>query len=224
VCLSVALQDGEVGLYEHLQAGLEAQGFEMVREDSGPASWRWKKERPFRITLEFLCAPPADGSKQPGQLYRPGGPIAGKLSALVFEAGALVNADVWPVQREVELPGRRGRQRFEFHVAGPMSWLVSKIHALLRREKAKDAYDIVWLIESWLGGQAELATVLKKASIFDSPTTRTALEKLAREFESGDRIGPTQYANFMEDDGEAREGNVLRAQAAVQRLLRLLSS
>ena len=218
MCMSVNLLAGDVGHYENLQKGLEAVGFEVLREDSKPVSWRWRKTGK-KLVVEFLCPVPADGSKRPGDLHRPGGPVAGKLSALVIEVGDLIAADTRPVKRQVTLP-KGGKLQFEFHVAGPLSWLASKVDALERRDKAKDAYDIVWLCECWPGGQVELAAEIRASKVFDHPKAKNALRRLKADFVDRDQVGPKQYAAFMSEAN--REASELRAVGAIAELIAAL--
>lgn len=215
LCMSVALLEGDVGHYENLQKELEKARFDVFREDSKPVSWRWKKGK---IIVEFLCPRPRDGSKRPGELYRPGGAIAGKLSALVLEAGELIDQDARVIRRRVV--GSKGELDFDFRVAGPLSWLVAKTHALLKRDKAKDAYDLVWLCEAWPGGQTELASELRKSTLIGNSSVVEAFNQLRRAFEARSNVGPTQYANFNSD--VAREEAELRAVGAVSELFKQL--
>lgn len=106
--MSVALLGGDVGQYENLQRRLEAAGFEVMRDDSKPVSWRWRR-RSSKLVVEFLCPVPADGSKRAGELHRPGGPVAGKLSALVLDAGEVISSD--GSRREAEGRSLEGRTR-----------------------------------------------------------------------------------------------------------------
>jgi hypothetical protein len=96
---------------------------------------------------------PAFGpSRAPGRLHRPGGVVGGRLSALVLSAGRLIDGDTREIELVVDLPAGAGRTRQPVKVVGPAAYLASKADALHRRDKNKDAYDIVWLLESWPGG------------------------------------------------------------------------
>lgn len=217
MCMSVTLLEGDVGQYENLQKGLERAGFEVLREDSKPVSWRWRR-RNTKLIVEFLCPVPADGSKRAGELHRPGGPVAGRLSALVLDAGDLIAADARVVKRKVGTS--TGELEFEFRVAGPLSWLVSKADALMRRDKTKDAYDLVWLCECWPGGQAALAAELRASPHFTSAKAVDGLARLRAAFGDREQVGPKQYADFMLD--ESRERSALRAVGAIEALFKAL--
>ena len=107
-------------------------------------------------------------------------------------------------------------------VAGPLSWLVSKTDALERRDKAKDAYDIVWLCECWPGGQAALAAELRASPKFSDPKAAAGLARLTAAFNDRDQLGPRQYAEFMGEND--RERSALRAVGAVAALFEALRS
>jgi hypothetical protein len=188
-----------------------------MKKDSMPESWRWKRQG-TNLVVEFLCPVPADGSKQPGQLHRPGGPVAGKLSALVLDAGEILTTDTRLVKRRVAL--KSGSVDFEFRVSGPLSWLVAKVDALERREKAKDAYDIVWLCESCQGGQPALAQELRASLLFSHAKVVGGLRRLRSAFADRDQLGPRQYAAFM--SAQHQEQSMLRAVGAVTELFRAL--
>ncbi|MGH9918075.1 MAG: hypothetical protein ACRD6W_04280, partial [Nitrososphaerales archaeon] len=73
----------------------------------------------------------------------------GRLSALALEAGDLLTTDIEVVSRTFVLPQNKGTIDMELRVTGPLAFLMAKIDALRGRDKPKDAYDIVWLVESW---------------------------------------------------------------------------
>jgi hypothetical protein len=131
---------------------MKAAGFAMARGDDEFISWRWRGGVEIPLTVEFFCA--AVEGREPGRLYRPGGVVGGKLSAMVLAAGRLIDADTRAVELDVVLPAGAGSTCQPVKVAGPAVYLAAKADALRRRNKNKGAYDIVWLAESWPGGQA----------------------------------------------------------------------
>jgi hypothetical protein len=217
LCLSVALVEGEVGNYERLEKCLKGASFKMLNGES----WRWQGGVALPLTVEFFC-PPTPG-REPGQLYRPGGIVGGKLSAMVLATGGLIDKDFREVEVEVVLPGGGGKTRQPMKVAGPAAYLAAKTDALRRRNKNKDAYDIVWLVESWPGGQAALAPVIRSSVIFDDPIFQAALDTLKREFEDIDSAGAKKYARFMGGAGVDPDRLARRAIGAITLLLEELS-
>jgi hypothetical protein len=219
LCLSVALVAGDVGEYERLERSLRDAGFAMARDDAGSSiSWRWVGGIGMPLTVEFFCAA-ADG-RLPGRLFRPGGVVGGKLSALVLAAGGLIDRDARDLDVEVELPGGGGRTRQRLKVAGPASYLAAKADALQRREKNKDAYDIVWLVESWPGGQPAFAAELQRSVVFGE--LAPALSVLATEFATIDSAGAVKYGRFMARDTAGSDFHARRAIGAIRALLAAL--
>lgn len=213
LCLRVALVNGEVGSYERLEKSLMGARFKML----GPEGWRWQGGVDLPLRVEFLCSP--GPGREPGRIYRPGGLAGAKLSALVMATGELVDRDFLPMEVEVTLPGDRGKTRQPLKVAGPASYLAAKADALRGRNKNKDAYDIVWLVESWPGGQAGLAPVIRGSAIFDDPVFRKHLDILRQEFEDIDSAGARKYALLMGGAGQDPDQLARHAVGAIKLLL-----
>lgn len=223
LCLSVALVDGNVGNYDRLEKSLKDAGFQMARDEDGHSvSWRWRGGVDLPLTVEFFC--PSAPDREPGRLHRPGGVVGGKLSALVLSAGRLIDADVREVEIEVNLPGGGGATRQKVKVVGPAAYLAAKSDALRRRTKNKDAYDVVWLVESWPGGQAQLAREIGATKIAADPEFLQSLRVLEEEFATIDSAGAVKYARFTADDHASQDRNARRAVGAVAELLRFLES
>lgn len=216
LCLRVALVDGEVGSYERLEASLRAAGFKMLNGES----WRWQGGVELPLTVEFLCPPGPE--RETGRLYRPGGVVGGKLSALVIATGGLIDRDFRKMEVEVSLPAGGGKTRQELRVAGPAAYLAAKADALRGRNKNKDAYDIIWLVESWPGGQAELAPVIRASAIFEDEVFRKQLDILRQEFADIDSAGARKYARLMGGPGLDPDQLALHAVGAIKRLLKEL--
>lgn len=111
--------------------------------------------------------------------------------------GHLVPEDTVTIERRVETS--RGALTFEFPTAGLASWLCLKTDAIMRRDKPKDAYDVVWLVTAL--GPDEAAR-----RIADSPLlpgshgdeVRTQLSRLVRDqFHETKAVGPHAYADFL---------------------------
>jgi hypothetical protein len=218
LCLSVALVDGNVGNYDRLEKCLKDAKFEMARDEDGHStSWRWLGGVDLPLTVEFFCA--AGPGREEGRLFRPGGVVGGKLSALVLSAGRLIDEDTRDIEIEVDLPGGGGTTRHTVKVAGPAAYLAAKADALRRRTKNKDAYDVVWLAESWPGGQVELAKEILAAKIFNDTQFLAALRVLAEEFASIDSAGAVKYARFMGENAASRDRLARQAVGAMRMLL-----
>jgi hypothetical protein len=200
LCLSVALVEGETEEYERLEAVLRSLDFEI-----SDVSFRWIRRSGLKIVVEFFCSAAED--RPAGRAFRPNlqdNPVAkqnlgGRLSALALNAGELLATDLEHVTRQVVLPDGKGEIQFEFRVTGPIAFLVAKLDALVQRDKPKDAYDIVWLIENWPGGPAAAATSFAQRSAFNDVTV-ASLRRLGEVFGNVNQVGPASYARFLSSD------------------------
>lgn len=197
-CLTVALVEGDTAEYERIEACLKAAGYRPTED-----TFCWQRQTGLRLKAEFFC--PAAEDRPAGRLFRPkaaDGPtvkrnMGSRLSAIAIEAGAAISADVSVVERDVDLPDGAGRLTQEFRVSGLVGFLVAKIAALTGRDKPKDAYDIVWLLESWPGGPEGAAEAATVSPAYARDDVRAALDRLAAEFADPGRIGPRSYTRFM---------------------------
>jgi hypothetical protein len=198
LCLSVALVEGTTGMYERIESVLKRLGF-----TEADASFRWRRRTDLPLTIEFFC--PADASRPAGHTYRPtraDNPtgkhnFGGRLSALALEAGEILTTDVEIVRRRVTLPDGSGIANTELRVTGPVAFLAAKAKALDIRDKRKDAYDIVWLIESWPGGPAAAARAFSERPAFSCAEVERALHSIGDAFASTDHVGARSYARFV---------------------------
>lgn len=85
--------------------------------------------------------------------------------------------------------------------------------AAMGRGKAKDAYDLYFLIKQYPGGAKQLA--LEFSGFSETPTVREMKEKLSDKFASVDHAGPVDVANFMDMSNE-QEINMIRRDAFEQ--------
>lgn len=196
-CMSLALADGDTAEYERIETCLRAAGYRPTDK-----TFCWQREA-LRLKAEFFC--PATATRPAGTLFRPKASDAPtvkhnmgpRLSAMALEAGAAISDDAQAVNREVDLPDGAGRICYEFRVTGLTGFLIAKIGALTERDKPKDAYDIVWLLESWPGGPAAAAKVARNSPAYWRDDARRAFHRRAREFADPARVGPKSYARFM---------------------------
>lgn len=225
-CLSIALVEGDTAEYERIETALKAAGY----EPEG-STFCWRRATGLRPKVEFFC--PAADDRPVGSLFRPkaaDNPTAKqnmgpKLSAIALQAGSAISADVAEVTRDVQLPDGQGEVQQTFRISGIVGFLAAKVAALTGRDKPKDAYDIVWLLEAWEGGPPGAAATVKASSAYERGDVQAALESLALEFSEVGRVGPQSYVRFMAtdaDDANARAGLALRARGAVGEFLTAL--
>jgi len=197
-CLSLALVEGDTAEYQRIETSLRAAGYQPT-----DTTFCWQRQAGLRLKAEFFC--PASSTRPAGSLYRPKAVgarvvkhnMGPKLSAMALDAGAAISDDAQLVEREVDLPDGAGRVSYQFRVTGLTGFLVAKTGALTERDKPKDAYDIVWLLEAWPGGPQQAAQAARDSSVFERADTKRALAHLAREFADPSRLGPRSYARFM---------------------------
>jgi hypothetical protein len=213
LCLSVALIEGDTVQYERIETGLRKAGFEPLE-----STFAWKRGR--GVTVEFFC--PASGGREPGDLFRPAAAEAPRakhnmgprLSAITLAAGEAISAGVVDVEREVELPDDAGRTIWTFRVTGLSGFLAAKTMALVGRDKPKDAYDIVWLLESWPGGPVGAAASVRETGLLGRRDVAEAMWRLRAEFANPDSLGARSYARFMAPEGALRDDRVRLARQA----------
>lgn len=91
---------------------------------------------------------------------------------------------------------------YEFPVAGLTSWLCLKTDAIMRRDKPKDAYDIVWLIDAL--GPEKASEMIAASPLITSHLAEAARSQLHRlisdQFKDINAAGPIMYADFIEAD------------------------
>ena len=172
-CLSIALVEGDTAEYERIEAALKSAGY----EPEG-ATFCWRRSTGLRPKVEFFC--PADKEGPVGVLFRPKAAenrtakqnMGSSLSAMALQAGSAISADVVQVIRDVDLPDGQGRVSQTFRISGLVGFLVAKVAALTGRDKPKDAYDIVWLLEAWEGGPAGAASSMMASSAYERRSQR----------------------------------------------------
>ena len=199
----VALVEGDTEAYERIETVLKGLGYE-----EGDASFRWHRRGGIGLTVERFC--PASEQRPAGQVFRPAladNPVGkhnfgGRLSALALDAGELLTTDVEVIHRSIVLPQHKGTLDMDLRVTGPLAFLTAKIDALRGRDKPKDAYDIVWLIESWPGAPAAAAQSFARRPTFQRPEVATALAAIREAFAGTDRIGARSYARFRQPTPE----------------------
>lgn len=210
--LSLHLLDGETAdYYQAIIDGLRSLGLHPDDEAGREVKWRWVgRYRDVRLQVELLCPvrsraghPERPAAETPAEANI--GP-QGEITALAVGFGHLVPDDTVVVSRRVE--SASGGLTYEFPVAGLTSWLCLKTDAIMRRDKPKDAYDVVWLLAA-LGPDRAVEMVVESPLLAGrfADDVRAQLRLLIDDqFRDEDSIGPNAYAAFLEEDppGPAR--------------------
>ncbi len=217
--LSLHLMDGETAdYYAAIIDGLQGLGLKQAKEDERQIKWRWVgRYRDTQLQVEFLCPtrtaggrpePPAAGTAAEANI----GPT-GEITALAVGYGHLVLPDTDIIPRRVETA--RGSMTYDFPVAGLGSWLCLKADAIMRRDKLKDAYDVVWLLDAL--GPEEATRLIASSPLLESEYSDAVRSQFGRliddQFMDDESAGPTAYADFLNDD--AAESQRRHAQGTV---------
>ena len=92
-----------------------------------------------------------------------------RLSALALAAGRALTEDIVEYQWNGELPDDKGIAPVTLRVTGIAGFLAAKAAALDVRDKAKDGYDIVWVLDNWPGGPESAARTFQKSAVRNYP-------------------------------------------------------
>jgi hypothetical protein len=90
-----------------------------------------------------------------------------------------------------------GRNRVEIAVASIPALLAMKGHALVGRQKRKDAYDVYYCIRNYEGGPAALAEACRP--LLEFTEARQGFNGIAEKFAQIDTIGPVWVRQFVEN-------------------------
>ena len=216
LCLSLAIVTGDTAEYERLEAALTAEGYEPT-----DFSFRWRQRDGLHLEVGFFCA--ASDDRPAGRMLRPKATVnptakhnfGPKLTAIALHAGGVIEADVHEVELDVDLPGAAGRTRFTFRVTGLLGFLAAKTAALTGRDKPKDAYDIVWILENWPGGPAAAGAALRESPALGRSDASQMVDRLFEEFLSLDRLGPSSFVRFLAPATATQDERVRLARQAL---------
>jgi hypothetical protein len=225
--LSLHLLDGETAdYYDAIIGGLRRLGLQATTEGQREIKWRWGgRYRDVELIVELLCPSrtragrperPASGTPAEANI----GPD-GQITALAIGLGHLVPVDTVVIARRVETS--RGLLTYEFPVAGLAPWLCLKSDAIMRRDKPKDAYDVVWLIDAL--GPERAAEHIAASPLFNGEFADEVRDQLrmlfADQFKNTESVGPRSYADFLAaDPGGADRRHAQGTLAALAEALR----
>lgn len=205
--LSLELLEGATGeYYGNLCDALQELGLRPDEEEGRDRRWRWTgRYRDSYLVVELLSADRTAQAGHPQTLPAPG--TAGEdtvgdsdeIRTLGLAFGHLVHMDRTAVERDVQT--RDGRfPNFRFPIAGVASWLALKADAIARRDEAKDAYDVVWLLQCL--GPEKAAEMVSTSPLWSSDyrdDVASQLSNLAEYFGDSQNVGPGRYLRFLEE-------------------------
>jgi len=199
--------------YGDLVSQLKAADFEQDVTGKGkPANHRWR-HRHENVMVDFMIAPSGEPTG-PNHNVRV---IDESLSA-VFAAGLPL---AFRDRTSVELRGKTlsGEEAARsIWVCGAGAFIVMKALAFRIRGHPKDAYDLMYVIQSYGSGYGEVAEAIKP--LLDDAKTQEALAILAEDFKSPGSLGPVRAAKFLGREGdETYRADLSGAASEIVRLL-----
>ncbi|GAA4045249.1 hypothetical protein GCM10022213_15370 [Parerythrobacter jejuensis] len=186
----VALDDGEYAL---LVESLLEKGYE---QSASLAKFQLQREidledggQPVKVIIDFLM--PRDSA------------VAKKGPKLIegFAVQKANGADLGVAYQEmIEVAGRMpggGTNRVTIAVCTIPAFLAMKGYALDGRMKAKDAYDIYYVLRNYPGGVTALAEACRP--LLDEPSGNEGFSLIDAKFETLESYGPTSVRNFVDE-------------------------
>lgn len=132
--------------------------------------------------------------------------------------------EVFRNPQTLELPGlnvRGAKNKVRLQVVSIPDFLVMKAHAIGRRDKPKDVYDLCYCLDYFPDGMEPLAEDWRQRRANEN--VAKAISILREKFESVDSYGPQQLVHFHDpQDVETRAMHARRALELVQKFLSLL--
>jgi len=225
IVVGIALESEEDEAYRTLQQNLKDAQFAPRRnpDTNQEETFRWTREVDgVSVVLEFFC-PVGEGNA--GQLLRnPGKNVGSKISAMRIRGAELAGRDHITINLGGELLDHGGiQERIEVRVCNLLPLLVLKSFAIDERDKSKDSYDLVWILNAFQEGPASVVDAIADSPVIDHADIPAAIQAIRTHFQSPGHRGPSQYANFelMADDAEQLERLRLHAHGTVAEFLRL---
>jgi len=209
--LAVGILDGQ--RYHELCGRLRNAGLKPDVNHSGQfTNQRWYTEAESqRVTVDFLIPPTLESDKG-GKLRN----LEDGFAAIIMPGLELAFDDRRLVTLEGETLYREQATR-EVWVCEAGAFIVLKALAFEGRGENKDAYDLVYILQNYGSGIADVLQRLKP--LLPSASAKQALDILENDFSGIDRVGAKRVAEFL---GNAQDETV-RADAAgvVRSLLKL---
>ena len=212
VDLGLALRLVDEERHDEVAGRLRLAGFKRDTNESGNLTpQRWILPGIQGVSLDFLVQP-----KKGGRRPKPVRQFGADFGAYQIPGLQLAFEDLRRVFVGDGAPADKTTDTIQICDAG--AFVVLKALAIRHRDKAKDAYDLDWVLHAYAGGVNEVAARIRKLS--DCDAKREALEILQLEYASVDSLGPVRTARFLGD--VTNEEIRADAFARTQELLRIL--
>jgi hypothetical protein len=155
------------------------------------------------------------GDGAPGKLLRnPGKGAGAKISAIRTRGAEPAALDNFTVKLDGDTLDAGGiREAVEVKVAGLLPFLVLKAFAIEERVKAKDSFDVVWMLSAFKEGPRSAVETIACSPVIGHADIPVAIGNLRKNFLTVDHSGAAQYANLERSDGTKEERITLRRYA-----------
>lgn len=210
VDLGLALAILDDRRYHELCQRLRQAGFVPDQNDSGrTTSRRWKiASNSGNVTVDFLIPETPNGAA-PGRLQN----LEEDFAAIVTPGLELAFADRRLVQLEGKTPFNEHATR-QVWVCDAAAFVILKALAFEGRGENKDAYDLVYVLQTYGTGVKDVFAKLEP--LLDNSIAASALAILERDFSDPGSIGPRRVATFL---GETNSDELVADAAGVVRAL-----
>jgi len=199
LALVLAVEESAGGSYETLMKNLRDGGFRQAPEPEDP-EYRWRRNVDGHpVVLEFLGE---TDDVEPGRMFRPRGGSGSSFQALNVRGVRLLPLDYSLVKVAAVRLDDGGRSEVSVRVTGLFSFVVLKVFAYQDRHHAKDAYDLIHVLQYQPGGAAASGGLLAGSPVGADDLAIEAFRMLAEHFGDPGMDGPTDYGRFMDATGD----------------------
>lgn len=189
LAIMLAVADGGPD-YETLVRNLRDNQFEQV--DPG---FRWVRDvANQQIIVEFLGEDPEVES---GRMFRPRTNTGKDFQALNVPGVRLLPHDHRLVTIRAERLDSGGQSEVSFRMANLLPFLTLKVLAYNQRHKAKDVYDLLYVLKGHEGGPEGAGAALAASPVAHDPLCVEALDLMSSRFASPTNDAPVDYARFL---------------------------
>ncbi len=182
--------------YHEIRERLRNAEFEPGKNDEGNVtSQTWEVDaNGNRVTVDFLIPPTMPGDKG-GQLRN----LERDFAAIITPGLELSFRD----RQQITLSGTtiRGEQAERtVGVCGAGAFTILKALSFAGRGENKDAYDLIYVLQNYGEGVAEIAERIRP--LLDDENAQRAIKILKSDFTSADGAGPILHATFLGDPND----------------------
>lgn len=187
LALRIAALGDEREMYRTLKGNLSKLGL----RQSSDTSFEWRRSvEGVEVVVELFV--PVDDPAQGGRVQRKPIEQSGSgLTALGIYGLELIERDIEIVLDEGPLLDELGIKAVPLRVCGPAMLLALKAWALTERNKTKDGYDVVWMLQAL--GPEVIAARFRDAGLHQTEFGAGAIARLEDCFASPSHTGPVGW-------------------------------